>query len=432
PYKTNASSFFGAPNENVANTQINSVYGTITHDFDKSLALRNSTRFTNNHKFYRNVVPGTISGTTLSLSAYQTKSERDNFTNQTDLTKKFETGSVKHVALFGVEVTSQNSTKVRSNVPSSSSVSLSNPITYDSFTYSTIAQNLESDVRVLASYLQDQADINEHLQLTAGLRLDKFETKLKDRANNKNYGRIDTLLSPRAGLVIKPQKSVSFYGSYGVTYQPSVGDQFDTALITSTTAFDGLEPEKIQNYEVGAKWDVTPKINLSAALFQLNRSNTPATNESGYVVLTGQSRTKGLELAVTGKITDEWQTILGYSFQDAVVTKATNNYSAGKKVALIPHNSFSLWNKYDFTKNWAAGLGVVSQSHQFAGANNSVILKGFTRFDGALYYRINPSYRLQLNVENLFDRGYAQTAHNNSNILPGSPRAFKAALIADF
>ncbi len=443
PYKTNYSTFFGYPNQNEANTKINSFYGIITHDFDATLQLKNSARYTANHKFYRNVVPGTITTSgNLNLSAYQVENGRDNFTNQTDVTKKFEVGSVKHTALFGTEITTQNSTKVKhtgifSNGTSSTTVPLSNPVSYNSVTYNTLADNNRSKVNVLAGYLQDQAEINEYVQLTTGLRVDRFEVHLRNYINNQNFSRIDTMVSPRAGLVIKPQKSVSLYSSYGITYAPSSGDQFDSSSVTTNT----LKPEKIQNYEVGAKWDVTPKLNLSAALFQLDRSNTPAIdpNGSGYVVLTGESRTRGIELAATGKITDKWQTIASYAFQDAAITSAikkssttSSNYSTGNKVALTPHNTFALWNKYDFTQKFAAGLGIINQSGQFADAGNSTRLKGFTRFDGAVYYKINPSYRLQLNVENIFDHDYIQTAHSATNILPGSPRVFKAALIADF
>ncbi len=429
PYKTNASTFFGNPNENVSNTKINSFYGIITHDFDSTLQLKNHTRYTKNHKFYRNVVPGTISGNSVSLSAYQAQTNRDNFTNQTDVTKKFETGSIKHTALFGTEITSQNSSKVRWN-GADSAVSLSDPVSYNSVTYSIPHTNNQSNVRVFGGYVQDQAEINKYVQLTGGLRVDRFEVQLKDRLNTSTFERTDVLVSPRAGLVIKPQKSLSLYSSYGVTYQPSAGDQFDSLSVTN----ESLKPEEIQNYEVGVKWDVNPRINLSTALFQMNRSNTPASDPSGsgQLVLTGQSQTKGLELAATGKITDKWQTIFGYTYQDAVVTKATSGYSAGKKVALVPHNVFALWNKYELTSSWSGGLGIISQSSQFADARNSVKLKGFTRFDAALYYKINPAQRVQLNVENIFDRGYAQTAHSANNILPGSPRAFRASLVTDF
>lgn len=441
PYKTKESAFFGNPNENTANTKINSFYGIITHDFDKSLQLKNSTRYTKNHKFYRNSVPDSISGSNVKITAYQAQTNRDNFTNQTDIVKKFETGSVKHTTLFGAEITTQKSSKVKHNGIFASSgtntlnVPLSNPVSFDSVTYSSLADNSKSNVRIFAGYIQDQIDINEHLQLTAGVRADRFEIDFKDHKNKKEFGRIDTMISPRAAVVIKPQESVSLYTSYGVTYLPGSGDQFDSLSVKTST----LKPERIENYELGAKWDVNPKLNLSVAAFDIYRSNTPSADPSGsgYLVLTGKSRTRGVEVAATGKVTDKWQTIASYTFQDAVVTSATrksdtSNYSAGSRVALVPHNVLALWNKYDFTQSWAVGLGVINQSSQLADASNSVRLKGFTRFDAAAYYKINPSHRLQLNAENVFDRGYYQTAHSSNNVLPGSPRAFRVSLIADF
>jgi len=448
PYKTNYSTVFGNPNYNTAHARINSLYGTITHDFDDSLQLKNTTRYTKNDKFYNSVVPGTINNSTnsLSLSAYQVSEDRSTITNQTDLTKKFTTGSIKHKALFGTEVTSQDTTRIRNSGKfsgsnsTSTTVSLNSPISSESVTFNNITDNTRSRVDVLAAYFQDQVDINKYLQLTGGLRVDRFENRISDRKNNADYSRGDTLYSPRAGLVIKPQKSLSIYSSYGVTHQPTSGDQQSTVALNGN-ATSNLRPEKITSYEAGIKWDISPRLNLSTAIFQIDRTNTPANdpNNSGYVVQTGESRTKGFELAATGKITDKWQTILSYAFQDAKLLNPTinsssagKNFTAGNKVALVPHNTFALWNKYDLTKNFAAALGVISQSDQYADANNTVRLKGFTRFDAAFYYRVSPAYRVQLNVENIFDRGYYQTAHSATNVLPGSPLAFKAALIADF
>ena len=429
PYETSNSTFFGAPNENIANTQINSVYAIVNHNFDNTLQIRNNTRFTNNHKFYRNVVPGSISGDNLNLSAYQAKSQRNNFINQTDLTKKFKTGSFDHIALVGTEIIKQDSTKVKT-VGSSLTVPLSNPLTYNSVSYNNVKQNYKTDVNIFAGYLQDQIDFNKYLQLTAGLRLERFDIAFTDLSNKEYASRKDSLISPRAGLVFKPQESISLYSSYGVTYLPSSGDQFEN--LTNNKA--SLDPEEIQNYEFGAKWDVNKNLNLSASLFQINRSKTPASdpNNPGFVVLTGESRTKGFEFVASGKMTDKLQTILSYAFQDALVTKSTEKYTSGKKVALAPHNTFALWNKYDFTQSFSAALGVVSQSDQFADANNSTRLKGFTRFDTAFYYKINPSNKVQLNVENIFNRNYHLTAHNAYNILPGSSRSFKLTLISDF
>ncbi|MBU6339555.1 MAG: TonB-dependent siderophore receptor [Rickettsiales bacterium] len=438
-FKTNPASFFGNPDLNQSDATINSGYTILSHEFNSTLKLRNYTRYTDNDKFYQNVYAGSAvnSSGNLTLSAYNNAIKRQNFTNQTDLTKKFSIGSVDHTALVGMEIARQNSKAYRNtgyfnNSSTSLTVSSSSPISYTPVAFrqsSTDADN-HSEVDIYAGYAQDQIELTKKLQLTAGLRYEVFKMTFHDNRTGANFGQTNGMVSPRAGVVYKPEENVSLYGSYSVSYLPSSGDQFST-LAANT---QGLRPEHLQNREVGVKWDVNPRLNVTAALYQLDRTNTRATdpNNSTLFVLTGATRTRGFELGTTGKITNKWQVIGGYAYQNAEIAKTTSSAAAGQKVALVPHNVGSLWNKYDFTREWAGAIGVISQSHQFASVDNTVKLKGFTRFDGAAYYKINTDYRLQLNVENLFGRRYIATADGNNNLQPGSPRAFKLSLIANF
>jgi catecholate siderophore receptor len=437
--KIDPRTFVGNPNENVSDAQVDSVYGTIIHEFDDSLKIKNLTRYTRNLKFYKNVYASSAvnSSGNFNLSAYDNAQERNSITNQTDLTKKFETGSLKHTALLGGEITSQDTRVERktgyfNNTSTSETISLNSPLSFTSITYRHSANdaNNKSNTNVLAAYLQDQIDFNKYFQVTAGLRFDSFETDLDNFRNGQNFKRRDNFVSPRLGLVLKPQEELSLYSSYSVSYLPSSGDQFSSL----NSAEELLKPEELTNYEVGAKWDITPKLNVGAALYLLDRQNTRANdpNNAGFFIATGSSRTKGFEFSANGKLTDKWQLIAAYAHQDAEITSTTSGAAKGRRVALVPRNISSLWNKYDFTEKFALGLGIINQSSQFAGSDNSVRLKGFTRFDAAAYYNINSDYKLQLNVENLFDRGYNLTAHNNNNIQPGSTRAFKISLVANF
>lgn len=438
-YHTDPKTFFGNPELNDSDATINSGYTIITHDFTPSMQLRNYTRYTDNSKFYQNVYAGSaVNGAgNLSIVGYNNDVQRENFTNQTDLTKEFDTGSLHHTALAGMEITAQDSKSFRNtayfnNVTTSTTVSASNPVTFTPVTFrqsGTDADN-RSEVRVYAGYLQDQIDITKYLQVIGGLRFDSFDMNYHDNRTGTNLSRTDGLVSPRLGLILKPQDNLSFYTSYSSSYLPSSGDQF--ATLTAQT--QSLKPEHLENYEVGSKWDVNPSLNLSAAIYQLDRTNTSATDPSNptNLVPTGASRTRGIELGGTGYITDSWQVIGGYAFQDAEITQTTTAASAGKKVALVPKHVASLWNKYDFTPKWAAAIGAITQSDQFAAVDNTVRLKGFTRFDGAVFYNITPDHRLQLNVENLFDREYISTAHANNNIQPGSPQTFRLSLTTNF
>ncbi|HEX8349793.1 MAG TPA: TonB-dependent receptor, partial [Hymenobacter sp.] len=81
---------------------------------------------------------------------------------------------------------------------------------------------------------------------------------------------------------------------------------------------------------------------------------------------------------------------------------------------------------------WAAGLGVSYRDSIYAAVDNKVKLPNYTRVDVALFYKLNKSYQLQANVENLLNKDYYASAHNNNNITPGSPRALRVTLNAKF
>ena len=59
-------------------------------------------------------------------------------------------------------------------------------------------------------------------------------------------------------------------------------------------------------------------------------------------------------------------------------------------------------------------------------------IPGFNRLDAAVFCRVNDRLRAQLNVENLLDREYFASAHNNNNITPGSPLAVRLSVSTRF
>ncbi|MGH7625558.1 MAG: TonB-dependent siderophore receptor, partial [Gemmatimonadaceae bacterium] len=92
----------------------------------------------------------------------------------------------------------------------------------------------------------------------------------------------------------------------------------------------------------------------------------------------------------------------------------------------------TLWNKVQVSRTIGAGLGVSHQSDMFAAVDNQVTLPAYTEVDGALYVTLSRSLRAQLYVENLLDVRYYQSANNNNNITPGSPRAVRFSITTAF
>jgi catecholate siderophore receptor len=215
-----------------------------------------------------------------------------------------------------------------------------------------------------------------------------------------------------------------------VSYLPSSGDQFSSL----TTVTQQVKPEKFDNYELGAKWDVSRSFSLTTAVYRLNRTNTRSTdpNDPTRIVQTGSQRTNGYELGWTGSLTRRWRVAGGYAYQDAFVTSATTGAKAGAQVAQVPHHTFSLWNNYQILPKLGAGLGILNRADMFAAIDDTVRLPGYTRADAAVYYSLSEHVRLQANVENLLDRKYYINADSNTNISPGFARAVRVGLITRF
>jgi catecholate siderophore receptor len=447
PYLTDPSTFFGNPD--LSHNRVDANIGTaaIDHDFDNNLKIKNATRFAEYQKFYQNVYPGgpiNVAGTSVNLTAYNHQTDRQNLFNQTDLTYKIDSGWVRQTLLVGIELGQQSGVDIRNdgffnNNSLTLAVSPLNPVSFVPvvFRYNGGA-NSRYDLGLAAAYVQNQIEITKYLQIIGGLRFDQFDYSSRDMGTNVTLNRIDNLFSPRAGVVLKPIDNLAIYGSYSVSYLPSTGDQF--AALSPGTAIS--VPEKFVNKEVGVKWEVMPRLVFTSALYDLDRFNQRLALGNGFFVTSGKTNAKGFEAGVTGYLTDLWQISGGYAYTDARIASDTSaTIVAGNRVALVPRNAFTMWNRYQFTDVWAAGPGVIYQTDSFANADDTVRLPGWTRVDlGIFGTLVDPRYlptgikrlRWQVNVENVTGTRYYSTADGNNNIQPGSPRAVRGSLTANF
>lgn len=428
--------FFGDPEDSYANADVQIAQVAAEHRFSDALVLRNRTLLADYDKFYQNVYPSSAvdpAAGALTLGAYNSRNDRRNLFSQTDLVWNGTLAGIDQTLLVGFEVGQQRGRNQRlsGTIVGGNGVSLDDPTVDREVVFARAASDADNRVRarVAAAYVQTQLRPSDFVEIVAGLRYDHFRLSVDDeRAGVPTFGRTDRLWSPRVGLIVKPQDNLSLYGSFSRSYLPQSGDQF-SGLSPTTEA---LKPERFDNVEVGAKWEPVDGLLATAALYQLDRENTQARDAQDRVVLTGATRTRGLELGLERSINARWQVSAGYALQDAEVVKATSAAPAGRKVPLVPRHSLSLWTKYQFTRPLAAGLGVLARSKSYASISNQVELGGYARVDGALYYKLAPGIEAQLNVENLLGKDYFPTAHNDNNIAPGAPRTARLTLRTDF
>ena len=476
PLSTSRSTVFGNPALSPAETDVKSLNSLFEHEFDDKIVVRNRNRLAVYDKSYQNIYavgpydPASHTGVGISqapcgppctyntgsgieMAAYRSETKRVNFFNQTDLLYKVNTGSVEHELLTGIEVGIQNTNNLRKagyfgsdvykvdpdahpddpeedHVASSRFVTPGSPRTTDNVAFRLDSYGIShhTTAKTTGLYLQDQVKLLPNLQALLGVRYDRFELDFHNNRTGEELQTTNNLLSPRAGLVYKPIEPVSIYTSYSLAYVPRAGDQLAGLEVDNKA----LAPEKFTNREVGAKWDIRPRLALTAAAYQLDRTNVIVTSGATSSFLAKGQSTKGIELGVSGKITSAWSTSGGYAYQDGKISGAQEGAAVGATLGQLPTHTLSLWNKYNFTPMFGAGLGVINRSNMFTTADNTVNLPGYTRLDGALYAKIDKNLRFQMNIENVLNRHYFSSASSNNNITPGSPIAIRISIISNF
>ena len=413
--------FFGDPDFNRARSEVHVARMRLDHEFAAGLNANATVQYANYDKIYANILPNSTNGTTVSLSGYEDATARENLIGQANLVWQAEGNSFASTLLLGVEAIRQDTQNARRNVAftGASTTPLAERIVVPAFTLAPVSRSRDSTLETLSFYLQEQLEIGEFVELVGGLRWDRFDLETVDLISGTPGGRVDEKISPRLGLIVKPNERLSLYASFAESFLPQAGDQF-LILSPGDSAF---EPEKFTNYEFGMKWAPLDELLVTAAVFRLDRTNTraPDPNNTGLVVLAGESRVEGFEIGAAGAITDFWQANLGYTYLDGELLTTSDFGAAGARLQQLPRHQIAAWNRFDLTEQLGVGLGVIHQSEQFASFSNTVTLPSYWRVDAAAYYTLSERVSLQVNVENLFDETYYPSAHGNNNIQPAEP-----------
>ena len=447
PLKGFDRTFFGDPDDSYAKADVNVVNFAIEHELADGLTIKNHTLFGDYDKFYQNIFAG---GPVLAADpvkdlperyrpgAYNNGNNRQNLFSQTDLVWENHLAGVDQTLLFGLELGRQKSRNQRNTgtlsgdcLLADGSLPLSDPTCDVDASWAPIPSdaNNRTKATIGAVYIQDQIRPTDWLEIVAGVRFDSFKLHVDDLRPqvNRSFSRKDGLWSPRLGLVLKPNDSLSIYTSYSRSYLPQSGDQFSGLDINTSS----LKPERFDNYEIGAKWEPLDGLLATAAIYRLDRSNTRVSNPdgSGTFLLSGEQRSRGVELGIERSVSDRWQISAGYAWQKAEVTSATTACASGDcEVPNVPRHSFSLWNRYDVSNSLGLGLGLIARSKTFASISNAVTLPGYARVDAAAYYKVMRGVEAQINVENILGADYFPMTNGDNNIAPGAPRTVKAQL----
>ena len=104
--------------------------------------------------------------------------------------------------------------------------------------------------------------------------------------------------------------------------------------------------------------------------------------------------------------------------------KSQNAATNGKRLALTPEVSGSLWTTVRLPHQVRVGGGVRYTDAVFISTANTTAIPRYTVADALLEAPVGPHLTLRLNIYNLTDRVYVRNINNNAGRYnPGTPRA---------
>ncbi|MFP0543870.1 TonB-dependent receptor [Acinetobacter baumannii] len=439
PVKTNPKTFYGALNGKEVgdvDTEISNQTISLDHEFNDNFKYHGAVRHYNyslDRQYsvvsHQDPDKNKLPADQIQLSQNKRIRNEDGVYVQQELSALFNTGFLKHNTLIGVEYSKQH----KDELVWSKARQITNIFNPQLENCTPLDTNIDADTNNTNTfenygvYLQDLMTVTDQLKVLVGLRYDNLSQDRDDQSSkNVDLNRTDNTYSPRIGVVYQPVNNLSLYTSYNRSFQPLA----DSFVFYKNS--DDLRPTKTENYEIGAKWDVNDQLNVTLALFEMSQTNIqnkdPNDPKGLTAILAGEQKTKGVELSLTGHLTDQLSVLAGYSYMDGKIEKSAIGFT-GNHSALTPNNTANLWLKYQINDHWYAAVGGRGESSRFSASDNKNVLPGYAVVNAALGYQ-SERYDVNLNLNNLFDRDYFVSGHsgaNDSNMM-GDPLNAQVAL----
>lgn len=430
---------FGDPDNNYNDLEAHLLRANLEYQFNDSVKGNFNAFYGDYEKIYANFyASGYDQAAThdqVTLDGYIDNTYRDNLILSGNLIGEFETGDIGHTIIFGTEYIQTNSDQNRLNPVFSTSGSdketflISRPLNFrnfdgvnaagiatnGAFSIDSLNDDTRVDLKAFSVYIQDEIELSEHLDIVIGARFDRFEIDVHNVKDDEFRDRTDEEVSPRAGIIYKPQENISIYASYSESFLPRSGEQF--ANINGDN--DALDPNTYSNQEIGIKWDFAESLSFTAAIFENEESSPQVADGDPETLDIVDQQIDGFELQIKGMLTDDWSINANYSYLDGEIVD--RNGPTGRTPRELPENTFSVWTSYQVSDVFGFGVGATYQDESFIGTGNGEVLPSYTRFDASAFYDVSDDLRVQLHIENLFDELYFPNAHSTHQATVGAP-----------
>ncbi|MGO4712354.1 TonB-dependent siderophore receptor [Bradyrhizobium sp. 2TAF24] len=291
-----------------------------------------------------------------------------------------------------------------------------------------------------ALFFQDTLHLTDRFALVGGVRYMEYEQLAgRGRPFKANTDLSGDKALPLAGAILKLNEQVSLYASYTQSLKPTSSI---APLAGGVVIGSNLAPEEGVSWETGVKFDINSRISGTLALYDIDKKNVlvsqlnPATSIVEYRTA-GRVRSRGVELDVTGRLTDSWAMIGSYAYTDARVTEDPT--LTGKALQNVALNTASLYLVYDFGDALPGRLRIGGGAHYVGDrpgdSVNSFTLPSYVVADAFATYETrhqNLPVLYQLNVKNLFDKVYYPSAVSQYFVAMGDARRVSLSATVKF
>ena len=248
-------------------------------------------------------------------------------------------------------------------------------------------------------------------------------------------------VTPFAGVLLDLDENLTAYASYSDIFTPQGNYRSEDG--------SALKPLVGQSYELGIKgaW-FDGRLNSAFNLFRTIQKdqaqtdfNSSCPSSDGYCyVNAGRVRAQGLEAEISGEVTERLQLFAGYTYtQTKILDDIDISLNGAAFNSYVPRHVLRMWGEYALSgalEKFSVGAGVSAQSDNFRvspASGEKIRQAGYAIWSGRIGYRIDDTWSVALNGNNLFDKRYYSTIGTETfGNYYGEPRNFMMSVRASF
>lgn len=384
--------FVGEPDFDRQDTRQSSLGWLVSHRLADGLELQHGLRWidSENHVRFTNLRgPSADNPRVYERRAFDELETTRGVSTDTRLQADFDTGSVRHKAVAGIDYSRHHIGSVW-ELATLGELDLFDPTYGDAPGAFTPLFDDQDKQRRLGFYLQDQVKFGAVTAL-AGVRRDEVRSELNGDTEKTGA------TTGRVGVVWELASGIAPFASWSQSFEPVSGLDNDN---------ERYKPTRGKQVELGLRLQ-RGAFMASAAVFDLVQTNVLKDREDlPRSVQTGEARSRGLELEAKGPVARNVQVIASYAYTDAEVTESEDPTEIGQPMSYQPRHQAALWGRFDNVgvRGLHVGLGArhTGTTEDFSGGTGASV-PAATTFDALVGYTTGP-WTLRLNVNNVTDK----------------------------